>query len=227
MNENTINNHFKKFIVLKCNNLSLGNSLKLKRQEQEQIFKDINKDIEDVNLDQIISGIGKLEENSEHVYNMMVNQNDIVQNTFILTEEILISLKTSSEDMKILRYRDWIKKFINEIAIRLNNTEGIGGWDVWKKISRAFDSKIDKERVDFRQSEMEHIKRLEEIINEVDISIEEFECLMRLRNKSNHKFHKGSQTMDEAKNQPKSFPENIVEIGPLKKVLKALEIWDS
>ncbi|PKY60073.1 hypothetical protein RhiirA4_483353 [Rhizophagus irregularis] len=214
MNKNAINNHFTKFKVLKCNNLSLGNSLKLKRQEQKQIFKDINKDIEDVNLDQIISGIGKLEENSEHVYNMMVNQNDIVQNTFILTEEILISLKTSSEDMKIL-------------SIRLNNTEGIGGWDVWKKISRAFDSKIDKERVDFRQSDMEHIKRLEEIINEVDISIEEFECLMRLRNKSNHKFHKGSQTMDEAKNQLKSFPENIVEIGPLKKVLKALEIWDS
>ncbi|CAB4479604.1 hypothetical protein RhiirA5_418811 [Rhizophagus irregularis] len=106
MNENTINNHFKKFKVLKCNNLSLGNSLKLKcqEQEQEQIFKDINKDIEDVNLDQIISGIGKLEENSEHVYNMMVNQNDIVQNTFILTEEILISLKTSLEDMKILCY---------------------------------------------------------------------------------------------------------------------------
>ncbi|CAB4479605.1 unnamed protein product [Rhizophagus irregularis] len=74
---------------------------------------------------------------------------------------------------------------------------------------------------------MEHIKRLEEIINEVDISIEEFECLMRLRNKSNHKFHKESQTMDEAKNQLKSFPENIVEIGPLKKVLKALEIWDN
>jgi hypothetical protein len=72
----------------------------------------------------------------------MVKQNEIVQNTFILTEEILNSLKISSEDMKIMCYRDWIKKLINEIAVKLNNSEGTGGSDVWRKISRAFNTKI-------------------------------------------------------------------------------------
>ncbi|RIA91510.1 hypothetical protein C1645_821917 [Glomus cerebriforme] len=189
----------------------------------------MNENIENTNLDvdQLISNFGKLDDNSKHVRSMLVTQNNIVQNTFILTGEILNSLKTSSEDMKILRYRDWIKKLINEIAIRLDNLEGISGSDVWRRISRAFDAKIDNNRVDFRESDMQYIQRLEEIINEFDITIEEFECLMRLRNKSNHQFHKGSQTREEANNQLESFPEDIDVKDPLKKVLKALEIWTS
>src|SRR2546423_15680351 len=117
--------------------------------------------------------------------------------------------------MKILRYRVWIKYLINEIVVKLDNLEG-DGTNVWKRISRAFNTtKINNKKVNFRQSEMLYIQRLEKILKEVDITIEEFESLMRLRNKNNNQFHKGSQTKDDANNQLESFPEDIK--GPLKK----------
>jgi hypothetical protein len=93
--------------------------------------------------------------------------------------------------------------------------------------TQKFNTKIDNNKVDFRISEMQYIRRLEEILNEVSITIEEFESLIRLRNKSNHQFHKGSQTRDEANIQLESFPDHIYVKGPLKKVLKALEIWEN
>jgi hypothetical protein len=152
---------------------------------QEQLLKNMKGGL---NLDQFKLSFEELSNNSKHISEMMIDQNKIVQNTFSLMEEILNSLKTFSKDMEILRYRGWIKKLINEIVIKLNNEEGIGGSDAWRKISRAFSNKIDNNKVDFRRSEMQYI---------LDITLEEFESLMRL--KSNHLFHKGSLQMSNLK----------------------------
>ncbi|RIA91599.1 hypothetical protein C1645_821829 [Glomus cerebriforme] len=130
MDDTTINNHFKNLKDLKSNNSSFGNKLKMRYQKQEQLFKNMNK-----NLDQFMLNFEALNDNSKHIHKMM----------------------------------------------------------------------------------------LKNILKEVDITIEEFESLMRLKNKSNHQFHKGSQTKDDANIQLETFPENIKVL--LKKVLKALEIW--
>ena len=53
-------------------------------------FKNINEDFNNQNLSQYVANFGKLEDNSKHIRNMMVQQSNIVNS---LTEEILDLLK--------------------------------------------------------------------------------------------------------------------------------------
>ena len=77
---------------MKSNNLSQRKKLEKLYQAQEQDFKNMTNF--DCDFNQYMANFGELKDNSKQIYQIMLDQNTIVQDTLSLTEEILNSLKT-------------------------------------------------------------------------------------------------------------------------------------
>ncbi|CAG8623378.1 11875_t:CDS:2 [Funneliformis caledonium] len=82
--------------------------------------------------------------------------------------------------------------------------------------------------VDFKKEDQEYILKLEKILNDVKITVVEFELLLRMKMSGNNEFHQGDvQTLDQARRYLEtSFP-NELEVFriPLRKLLDALKVW--
>jgi len=222
----SINNFNYTLEHLKSKNLNLGKNLEMKCKNQETIFNDMSKVFNDEDWDQFSGSFQELKDNSKHMHQMIKSQNEIVQETFSHTENILKFLENSHKNNEALRYRDWVTKLIDEIIEKLENS-GEDGQRTWNKIKRAFRIKVEENKVDFIQSAMTHILLLEKILKEVNMTLEEFELLMRLKWKGNAEFHINNQTVDEAIEQLKiPWPEDLQCFkDPLGKALYAVKIW--
>jgi hypothetical protein len=144
-------------------------------------------------------------------------QNEITNNTFTLTEDILSKLKQK----EILHFRDKISTFNNIIKRKLE-------FDDYYGIVQAFNMKIYNNKVGFGKEYDDCLSNLKKILKEVKMSLEEFELLFRLKKESNFKFHQNKiQTLDEAKKDLETeFPEDLKDFkNPLKKLINALKSW--
>ncbi|CAI2165564.1 18999_t:CDS:2 [Funneliformis geosporum] len=83
-------------------------------------------------------------------------------------------------------------------------------------------------KVDFRKEDHEYISKLENILNGVNITIVEFELLLRLKISGNIEFHQDNvQTLDQARRHLETAFPNELKIFrvPLQKILDALITW--
>ncbi|CAI2179007.1 7894_t:CDS:1 [Funneliformis geosporum] len=212
---NNFNNFHDILRNLMFNNTNYKNSLEDKSKVQEMLFKNITEDFDEEAWDKCRGNVEKLEDVSKQILHITEPQNVTTSDTFTLTEEILNLLKTK-EDLSC--YRDWISCFIGEVVKKVDH-------ETWFYVAAAFNRKIKLEKSDFRQNEKIYITRIENILKDVQMTISEFELLMRMKMISNVEFHKSkTQTMKEAKEQLDSLSNELKDFKPpLKKLFNALE----
>jgi len=213
---------------LKLKNKLHGKELDMKCQNQEKIYNNISMDLNGQDWERCLSNFEELNNNSKDMRQMMKTQNEIVQDTFSLTENILISLENTSKQKQILRYNDWVVTLIDEIIVP---GLGVGGRDAWIKISNAYTRNMSQNTIDFEyfeykdDEEEQLFEQLEDILDKVNMTIEDFDWLIKLNKMRNAEFHINAQPIDEAKKQLEMpFPDDFeCYKEPLKKALDAIE----
>jgi len=98
----------------------------------------------------------------------------------------------------------------------------------WAKLMGAFDEKTASEKVNFRSQDKEYISQLEVILDEIQMSIDDFEKLYKMKNESNVEFHDQANTLAEARNrfEKMQFSSEMKQYEePLKKLYEALKMW--
>ncbi|RHZ65125.1 hypothetical protein Glove_319g53 [Diversispora epigaea] len=213
----SFNDLHRNYTGLKLKNSTIQKSLTGKRQVQETLLKNMAKNIESTQWDQCVMNVEKLNENTIQMHEMMERQNDLLENTFSITEEILNKLN-SKETLSC--FRDWITYFIEEVEEKL-------GSDTWRKVNSAINFKIRKGN--FGRRDKRYISQLEKILEEVGMNVKEFELLMIMKKRSNSEFHRGeNQSKEEALEQLDTlFPDEFKDFkDPLKKAIEAIDRWD-
>ncbi len=153
---------------------------------------------------------------SKHLIFIVEQKDKVINNTFILTEDVLKLLRKK----EILRYRNKVSDFNYEVKIRL-------GFDHWVKITSIFNRKIIT-GITFNKEDEIYLTHLKNVLKEVNITTDEFELLLRMKRLSNNEFHQDTtKTLDqELDSLEVSFPDELKDFkDPLKKLLFALKIW--
>ncbi|CAB4438359.1 unnamed protein product [Rhizophagus irregularis] len=212
-----VTSYYSDLDTYKNKNESFLNSITFNKKEltEKNMINEINK-TNFIN-DELLEANGELNTRSKLVLQITEQQNEIANNTFTLTENILSKLKRK----EILSFRDKISAFNIKIRIKL-------GFVDYYRIVDAFNMKIYNNKDDFGKEYDECLSKLKKILSEVKISLEEFELLFRLKKESNLEFHQDKiKTLDEVKKDLETdFPDDLKEFkNPLKKLINSLESW--
>ncbi|RIA90288.1 hypothetical protein C1645_823509 [Glomus cerebriforme] len=199
----------------KNENAFILNSITFNKDELKKT-NDIN-DINKTNFtyDDLLEVNEKLYTRATLVLLITEQQNEITNNTFTLTEDILSKLKRK----EILRFRDKITAFNIKIKKKL-------GFDDYYGIVNAFNMKIFNKKVDFEKEYDDCLSNLKKVLKEFKMSLEEFELLFRLKKESNLEFYQNKiQTLDEAKKDLETeFSEDLKDFkNLLRKLINALK----
>ncbi|CAG8530729.1 2324_t:CDS:2, partial [Diversispora eburnea] len=159
---NNLYRNFKDLKDLKLKNLNLQKSLKPMGQEQEELFDDMAKNLENLRWDGCIINVEELKKNSKQISQMMGQQNKITESTLSMIEEIS-NLLNSQENLSC--YKRWVSYFITEVKEKLDS-------DTWKKVNAAFGFKIRHKNAGFREKDEIYILHENQTIEE---AIEQFE----------------------------------------------------
>ncbi|CAB4474499.1 hypothetical protein RhiirA5_419234 [Rhizophagus irregularis] len=160
-----------------------------------------------------------LNDNTNHLFDMMNKREKVFDAILNLLEEILIDKMSLVDDLSI--YRDYIIDLIEEIEAKL-------GTDTWRKVRNAIRKKRNNNRTDFEEKELEFISELENKLKDVEMTVNEFELLMEINATGNTELHKGKRrVLKEVKKQLESSLPNNLQVFkvPLRKLLYAHEIW--
>ena len=147
----------------------------------------------------------------------MKDQSQVINNIYELTKKVINSLYNK----EIYYLRDWIKKFFTQVKGRYD----IGNW---AKLISVIDEKLVSGKVNFRTQQNEYIVQLEIILNEVQMTVNDFEKLYNMKSESNIQFHDKAKNLAETRNQFESMKfsgemEKYKEL--LRKLFRALKIW--
>src|SRR5438046_2482741 len=133
-----------------------------------------------------------LNDNTTHLSDIINKQDKVFDAILKLLEEVIMD-KMSLDALSI--YRDYITDFVEEIEAKLDS-------NTWSKVRNAIRKKRKNDEMDFKQEELEFISKLEKILEDVKMTVNEFELLMKMKAMSNTEFHKdGVQLLKEAKKQ--------------------------
>ncbi|PKY27434.1 hypothetical protein RhiirB3_443151 [Rhizophagus irregularis] len=160
-----------------------------------------------------------LNDNTNHLFDMMNKREKVFDAILNLLEDILIDKMSLVDDLSI--YRDYIIDLIEEIEAKL-------GTDTWRKVRNAIRKKRNNNRTDFEEKELEFISELENKLKDVEMTVNEFELLMEINATGNTELHKGKRrVLKEVKKQLESSLPNNLQVFkvPLRKLLYAHEIW--
>ena len=84
--------------------------------------------------------------------------------------------------------------------------------------------KIKKEKINYQEEDTKFLSPLEDFLMNYNLTIDEFELLIKFKRQSNIEFHRGNGTLKDAKQLLNSFPKNMeVYVNPLRKILVAIE----
>ncbi|PKK64257.1 hypothetical protein RhiirC2_716403 [Rhizophagus irregularis] len=136
----------------------------------------------------------------------MGDQSQVIDDTHELTKKVIDSLHSK----EIYYLRDWIKKFFTQVKGRYD----VGGWANWAKLLGALDEKSAS-------------GKLEIILDEVQMTVDDFEQSYNMKNESNVQFHDKAKNLAEARNRFESMKfsgemEKYEE--PLRKLFRTLKI---
>ncbi|PKY57067.1 hypothetical protein RhiirA4_428711 [Rhizophagus irregularis] len=149
--------------------------------------------------------IQDLDTNFGRISEIIEDQNKVMVDTHELTKKVIDSLKSK----EIYCLRDWIRKFFIQVKGKYNAPNNdVRGWA--------------------RSQDEEYISQLKITLDEVQMSIYDFEKLYKMKNESNVEFQDQENTLAEARerfekmqfsNKMKHYEE------PLKKLFEALKMW--
>ncbi len=214
-----MDNNAKQYFFSNMDNLkrkisSFEEPLKKKFLKHEEILRDM-----EVTDNELKRDMEELRENKAEILQMMGEQRIIMVNTLSLIEEELNKLNKSEV---LSNYRVWICNFIDVVKMKL-------GLNKWIEVKNAINRKIRGGKADFEQGEKECILQLENLLDNVGMTINDIELLMLLKTKSDAEFQRcKTQTIEEARTQLEtSFPDDLKDFKEtLQKVFNAFGIWD-
>lgn len=198
---------------MKERNASVNKRLKTEDSEYKRLIQIIK-----VNCDtENVQDLNDLDTNYGQISDIMGDQSQVIDDTHELTKKVIDSLHSK----EIYCLRDWIKKFFTQVKGRYD----VGGW---AKLIGALDEKSASGKVNFRSQQNKYIVQLEIILDEVQMTVDDFEQLYNMKNESNVQFHDKAKNLAEARNRFESMKfsgemEKYEE--PLRKLFRALKIW--
>ncbi|CAB4477239.1 unnamed protein product [Rhizophagus irregularis] len=223
----TADSYRENFDNLKNRTSAINKRLKAESKEHKKSIQSMRGDNFNNNCDGCITSktnVEGLDTNFGRIFAIMEDQNKIIGDTHKLMENVIDSLKSK----EIYCFRDWINKFFNQVEQRYDApNDDLRGW---KKLIGAFDQKTSLGKVDFRNKDKEYISSLKSTLDKVQMSIDDFEKLYKMKEESNSEFHDQAKTLAEAESRLKmiQFPDQMKEYEEsLKKLFEALKIWYS
>ncbi|CAB4410831.1 unnamed protein product [Rhizophagus irregularis] len=128
---------------------------------------------------------GEVKDVSKHLFHIIEQKDEVLNDTFTLTEEVLNLL----ERKEIFRYRDKVSDFNVEVKKRL-------GPVCWNEIMSIFNRKLNTGKV-IRKEDEKFLTELKKVLNSVNMITDEFELLFRMKRNSNNEFYqKKMKTLD-------------------------------
>ena len=210
--------YLKRLNDLKDRNSKIEKPLKSKVDLHKTLTKEIEENA--INGECSVDTIIDLSNNTKALFEIIDQHKKVSDDTLELLEVVCKKL----ENLEALAvYRDFISLLVLEVEKRLGN-------EAWVAVSIAINRKRKYKKMNFRDFEKETILKLEKVLSNVMISVEEFELLMALKDKSNCEFHKGEEKdVEEVRQQLEtSLSSELQEFkGPLRKLFYALDIWDA
>ncbi|CAG8467608.1 uncharacterized protein OCT59_014037 [Rhizophagus irregularis] len=175
-----VDNHYNKLHTLESRNLSLNKSLTIKKQILNDIVKDFNE-----KKGAWLKQKGEVKDVSKHLFHIIEQKDEVLNDTFTLTEEVLNLLGRK----EIFHYKDKVSDFNVEVEQRLGSV-------CWNKIMSIFNRKLNTEQV-IRKEDEKFLTELKKVLNSVNMTTNEFELLFRIKRNSNNKFHQDEmKTLD-------------------------------
>ncbi|CAB4424514.1 unnamed protein product [Rhizophagus irregularis] len=189
-----VDNHRNKLHTLESRNLSLNKSLTIKKQ----ILNDIVKDFKDFNEEEgaWLKQKGEVKDVSKHLFYIIEQKDEVLNDTFTLTEEVLLNLLGRKE---IFRYRDKVSDFIAEVKKDWGLEEDEKFLTELKKVLNSVNMTTDEFELLFRMKHNSNNEFYQKKMKTLDQEINSLEV---------------------------SFPNDLKDLkAPLKKLLVALKIW--
>ncbi|GBB86334.1 hypothetical protein RclHR1_12760002 [Rhizophagus clarus] len=204
---------------LKVRDLSLVVYYENRRDESVRLFEVCE---ENLLRNDVVGGTTnfiKLKENNKHLIGLTENQKDIDKDLFILAERLL----SNSENQEVLRnYRDWISYFNKLLKTKLDA-------NTWFQAQGAVYRKVRKNLVNYAESERDCVSKLENTLENINMTLYKFEMLILLKLRSNIEFHGNSlESKTQARDKLNSLP-NEMQIfkDPLQQLFGSLDILES
>ncbi|CAB4404424.1 unnamed protein product [Rhizophagus irregularis] len=221
---------------LKDKNDSIRTPLDNKMKLQEDLILTMKDDIIDQDWNSCIKTIEELSDNTKHIHQIMDQQMEVSNKSFSLIETVIddlndtraqlndtkTQLNNTETRVKILgTFRDYIKLFlIQKVERELGKSE-------WYEVKNALFEKRVLKRMGLELDERDDVvKKLGGFLfDNYNITMEEFELLLEMRDKSNKAFHDNEKSIEQAKTLLKEqFPDDLQKYkGPLSKVLNVFD----
>ncbi|GES90320.1 hypothetical protein GLOIN_2v1486702 [Rhizophagus clarus] len=152
------------------------------------------------------------------LHKIIGKQFEITNDTFSLMEKVIVKLDDMEVELKDTKVE------LKNTKVELRNTKEYKREDEWKKVKLAIS---DYYEYGLDVSRHDCIVKLNDILNDINMQIGDFELLLEIKNTSNDTFRKGWQKVEEARaplNGP--FPDDLKKyINPLQKLLNSSNIW--
>ncbi|CAB5391851.1 unnamed protein product [Rhizophagus irregularis] len=149
-----VDNHHNKLHTLESRNLSLNKSLTIKKQILNDIVKDFNEE-EEAWLKQK----GEVKDVSKHLFHIIEQKDEVLNDTFTLTEEIMSIFNRKLNTGQVIRKED--EKFLTELKKILNSVN---------MTTDEFELLFRMKRNSNNEFHQDEIKTLDQEINSLEVS---------------------------------------------------------
>ncbi|CAI2175815.1 414_t:CDS:1 [Funneliformis geosporum] len=197
------------------------------KKEGSELLEEIMKNVSEEELELCLQNVGNLEANLKNTYETVEEQNDEILRIVISRieeledrlSEVELQLKLQANETKFFSfYRDWVKYFMNMIIDKLGERK-------WRLADVGLDFK--RKNLELTKEEKESIKDLKDLLSDVGMTTDDMKLLQDVTDRSNAKFHRNNQTLEEAKMKLcDPVPGDIQVYKPsLHKALEAISKW--
>ncbi|RGB35677.1 hypothetical protein C1646_759012 [Rhizophagus diaphanus] len=166
--------------------------------------------------------LATLGESTENVRRAIEQYNKLNSDVLSFLEEVITELEKvikKLESMEALSiYRDVISDFFIDVRA------GVGA-GVWDKAESAINKKFRFGKVNFKKEDEEFISKLQNFLQEFNLTVEDIELMVLFKRKSNTEFHQGERLglVEVREKFETSFPESLISFKePMRRVLDFL-----
>ncbi|RIA82688.1 hypothetical protein C1645_834982 [Glomus cerebriforme] len=195
--------------------------LKERCDDNKVLFKDLKQNILNETYNECTGSLKNLKDNTKQVINFSEQRRIISNNLIVLAKNLLNNLETKNV---LSSYRDYISSFNRRLKGRLDA-------NVWNRAYSAVNKKVETEMANYSGSERDDVSNLKNELDNVHLTLEEYELLILIKYRSICEFHRNRyQTRTEARKklEDSSFPKDMeVFKNVLDKLFKALDLLDA
>jgi DNA-binding transcriptional MerR regulator/roadblock/LC7 domain-containing protein len=152
---------------------------------------------------------------SEHIFEITKAYGETTKQILDDLEKVISELRNKEI---LVAYRDFVADFLLELGLRFKD---------WPNARGAIHRKIRHEAVNYREKDKEDISKLKDFLQEVGMSVEDVESMIRFKKRSNEEFHRGNKLkIKEVRNNFETlFPDCAIKVS-FRKAYNTLDYWD-